>query len=41
MKDILTQPNPEERRGKWMAVMSEYDLEIKLTKLIKGHGLAK
>jgi hypothetical protein len=41
VKDILTQPDPEGRRGKWIAVMLEYDLEIKPTKLIKGQGLAK
>jgi hypothetical protein len=36
VKDILTQPNPEGRRGKWIVAMIEYDLEIKPTKLIKG-----
>jgi len=41
VKDILTQPDPEEKRGKWIAVLLEYDLEIKSTKLIKGQGLAK
>jgi hypothetical protein len=41
VKDILTQPDPEGRRGKWIAAMLEYDLEIKPTKLIKGQGLAK
>lgn len=35
------QTYPEQRRGKWIAVMLEYDLEIKPTKLIKGQGLAK
>ena len=41
MKDILTQPDPEGKRAKWIAVLLEYDLEIKHTKLIKGQGLAK
>jgi hypothetical protein len=41
VRDILTQPDPEGRRGKWIVVMMEYDLEIKPTKLIKGQGLAK
>jgi hypothetical protein len=41
VKDILTQPDPEGRRGKWIAAMLEYDLEIKPTKLVKGQGLAK
>jgi hypothetical protein len=41
VKDILTQPDPEGKRGKWIVVLLEYDLEIKPTKLIKGQGLAK
>jgi len=35
------QTDPEGRRGKWIAVMLEYDLEIKPMKLIKGQGLEK
>ena len=41
VKDILTQPDPEGRRAKWIDVLLEYDLEIKHTKIIKGQGLAK
>ena len=41
VKDILTQDNLDGRRGKWIAVILEYDIEIKPTKLIKGQGLAK
>jgi len=41
VKDILTQPNPEGKREKWIAVLLEYDLEIKPTNLIKGQGLAR
>jgi hypothetical protein len=41
VKDILTQDNPDGRRGKWIVVILEYDIEIKPTKLIKGQGLAK
>ena len=41
VKDILTQNNPDGRRGKWIAIILEYDIEIKPTKLIKGQGLAK
>jgi hypothetical protein len=41
IKDILTQPRSEGRRGKWISKLQEYDLEIKPTKLIKGQGLAK
>ena len=40
VRDILTQ-DPDGKRGKWIAVILEYDLEIKPTKLIKGQGLAR
>jgi hypothetical protein len=36
VKDILTQDNPNGRRGKWIVIILEYDIEIKPTKLIKG-----
>jgi hypothetical protein len=39
VKDILTQPDLEGNRGKWIAVLLEYDLEIKPKKLIKGKGI--
>ena len=38
VKYIMTQPDPEGRRGKWIGVLLEYDLEIKPTKLIKRPG---
>lgn len=41
VKDILVQADPEGRQGKWIAALLEYDVEIKPSKLIKGHGLAK
>jgi hypothetical protein len=41
VKDILRQPDIDGRRGKWIAKILEFDLEIKPTKLIKGQGLAK
>ena len=41
VKNILTQLDPEGKREKWIAVLLEYDLEIKSTKLLKGHGLDK
>jgi hypothetical protein len=41
IKDILTQPDSEGKRGKWIAKIQEYDVEIKPTKLVKGQGLAK
>eukprot|EP00253_Pinus_taeda_P011475 PITA_11475 len=36
VKDMLTQENLEGRRGKWIANILEFDIEIKPTKLIKG-----
>lgn len=40
VKDILTQEGLEGKRGKWIASILEYDIEINPTKLIKGQGLA-
>ena len=40
VKELLTQ-DLDGKRGKWIAVILEYDLEIKPTKPIKGKGLAK
>jgi len=41
VKDVLVQTYPEGRRGKWIAALLEYDVEIRPTKLVKGRGLAK
>eukprot|EP00253_Pinus_taeda_P010803 PITA_10803 len=41
IKDILTQVDPDGKRGKWIAKLLEYDIEIRPTKLVKGQGLAK
>ena len=41
VKDILIQLDIDGRRGKWIAKILEFDLEIKPTKLVKGKGLAK
>ena len=41
IKEALTQSEPNGRRDKWIAVILEYDLEIKPTKFIKGKGLYK
>jgi len=41
IKDVLTQPDSEGRRGKWIAKIHAYELEIKPTKMVKGKGLAK
>jgi len=40
VKEVLVQNDPEGRRGRWIAALLEYDLEIKPTKLIKGQCLA-
>jgi len=41
VKDILVQPDNDGRRGKWLAKIREFDLEVKPTKIIKVQGLAK
>ena len=41
VKDILVQPDSDGRRGRWLAKIQEFDLEVKSTKLVKGQGLAK
>ena len=41
IKDVLTQPDSEGKRGKWIAKIMEYDVDIKPTKLVKGQGLDK
>jgi hypothetical protein len=41
VKDILVQPDNDGRRGRWLAKIQEFDLELKATKIIKGQGLAK
>lgn len=40
-KDILTQTDPYGKRGKWIATILEYDIEIKPKNLIKGQWLSK
>ena len=34
--NILTQPDSEGKRGKWIANIMEYDVESNPTKLVKG-----
>ena len=34
-------PDSEGKRGKWIAKIMEYDVDIKPTKLVKGQGFAK
>ena len=41
VKHILIQGDSEGKRGKWIAEIQEYELDIRPTKLIKGQGLAK
>jgi len=41
IKDILTQEDLDGKRGKWIAKLLKYDIDIKPTKLVKGQGLAK
>ena len=41
VKEILVHPDSEGKRGRWIAKVMEYDIEIKPTNLVKGQGLAK
>ena len=41
VKDIMYQQDCIGIRGKWVSKIQEYDLEIKITKLIKGQGISK
>jgi len=41
VKDIMVQSYGEGKRGKWIAKIQEYGLEVKPMKLVKGQGLAK
>jgi hypothetical protein len=41
VSSLFTQQDMGERRGSWMAVVQEFDLDIKPTKLVKGQGLCK
>jgi hypothetical protein len=41
VNDILVQEDSDGKRGRWLAKIQEFDLEVKMTKLVKGQGLAK
>ena len=41
MKDILTQPDIDGKRAKWISKLIEFDVEVKPTKLVRGLGMAK
>ena len=36
VKDILVQADSDGKRGRWLAKIQEFDLEVKPTKLVKG-----
>jgi hypothetical protein len=40
VKDVLTQPDIDGKRAKWIAKLIEFDIEVKPTKMVKGQGLA-
>jgi hypothetical protein len=41
VRSLFTQHEMGEMRGNWMAVIQEFDLDIKLGKIVKGKGLCK
>ena len=41
IKDVLTQPNADGKRAKWISKMIEFNIELKPTKLVRGQGIAK
>ena len=41
VKDVLLQRDTKGKRGRWIAKILEFDIEIRPTKLIKGQGLAR
>jgi hypothetical protein len=41
VKDILVQADSDGKRGRALAKIQEFNLEVKPTKLVKGQGLAK
>jgi len=41
IKIVLTQPDTDGKRGRWITQILEFDLTIKTTKLVKGQGLPK
>eukprot|EP00253_Pinus_taeda_P032783 PITA_32783 len=40
-KDVLTQPDANGRRAKWIAKLIEFNIELNPTKPVRGQGLAK
>jgi hypothetical protein len=41
VKDVLTQPDIDGKRAKWITKLIEFDIEVNPTKLVKGQGLAR
>ena len=41
MKNLLIQKDIGEKRANCITTLQEYDLDIKPTKIVKGHGLWK
>ena len=41
VRSLFVQKELGERRGNWVTVLEEYDLEFKLITIIKGQGLCK
>lgn len=41
VKDILSQSEVTIKRCRWITKIQEFDLEIKITKLVRGLGLSK
>ena len=41
VKDVLTQPDIDGKRAKWIAKFIEFNIEVKPSKLVKGQGLTK
>ena len=41
VNDVLTQPDIDGKRAKWISKLIEFNVEVKPTKLVKGLGLAK
>jgi hypothetical protein len=40
VKDVLTQPDIDGKRARWIEKLIELNIEVKPTKLVKGQGLA-
>ena len=41
VKDVLTRPDIDGKRAKWIAKFLEFNIEVKPANLVKGQGLAK